>query len=73
MKKTAKPKRAKDRTPAPTQWDEMTRLVLLGASLYHAGMKQAQPTAPALNAESFTFTEQPKPKARSKEDQLPEV
>ncbi len=73
MKKKPRPKpRASPPDPLAATFAEATKLIMLGASLYHCGMKQATPTPGAIETPRFTLSAE-KEKPEKKGEKLPEV
>ena len=70
MPKRTKPKAKPRASPLAADLAEYKALVLLGANLFYAGMKQASPQA-AAGVPEFTFAK--REKAEKKGDPLPEV
>lgn len=70
--KKSRPKSVKPKPdPLAAQLAEFTKLVMLGANLYHAGMKQGTPVSGSVEPQ-FTFAEKPKPGKRD-DEKLPDV
>lgn len=56
----------------PSDFDQMAKLVMLGANIYHAGTKSAAP--PSVEPQPFTFSSNRRPVGKSQDgERLPEV